>query len=232
MSENDLTMNGKEDENVLSRMVLSDRIKDFITESILSGMYMPGDRIVESTLARRLGVSQAPVREAIRDLVLLGFLETEPYKGTSVRIFSAEELNEVYLIRAALESLAARMAATRLTESDISKLQSLLNGMIEAGRQHNTQRMIRLDNDFHALVVQISGNKLLYQLWQTLRFRLWTIVTIRISSYDLLELAERHRNLFEALKSHDPDLAMRAMQHHIEDLGTPFEVPEPEGNNS
>ena len=69
-------------------------------------------------MARRLGVSQAPVREAIRDLILLGFLEAEPYKGTSVRSFSPEELWEVYTVRAALESLAARRAGTRVSVSD------------------------------------------------------------------------------------------------------------------
>jgi DNA-binding GntR family transcriptional regulator len=232
MSENDEPENGKEAENIILRMVLSERIKDFITESILSGVYKPGDRIVESALARRLGVSQAPVREAIRDLVLLGFLETEPYKGTSVRMFSAEELNEVYMVRAALESLAARLAATKVTEADLGELQSILDEMIEAGRENDTLRMTKLDNDFHGLIMEISGNKLLAQLWQTLRFGLWTIITTRITTYDLLMLAERHRELMKALQSRDPELAMRTMQHHIEDLGRPPEALEQEVLNT
>ncbi|NJN92643.1 MAG: GntR family transcriptional regulator [Anaerolineales bacterium] len=85
---------------ILPRLVLSEQIKDYIVEAILRADLKPGDRIVESALARQLGVSQAPVREAVRDLVLLGFLETEPFKGTSVRSFSPEELLEVYAVRA------------------------------------------------------------------------------------------------------------------------------------
>jgi DNA-binding GntR family transcriptional regulator len=99
-----LASNSKMETQHLPRIVLSERVKEYIVEAVLNGEMKPGDRIVESSLARHLGVSQAPVREAIRDLVLLGFLESEPYKGTSVRSFTAEELWETYTVRAALES--------------------------------------------------------------------------------------------------------------------------------
>ena len=106
----------------ISRVVLSDQIKEYIVNAILSGKFQPGERIVESALARQLGISQAPVREAIRDLVLMGFLESEPYKGTSVRSFTSDDLWEVYTVRAALESLAARLTAQRMKETDVEAL--------------------------------------------------------------------------------------------------------------
>lgn len=206
------------------RVVLSQHIKEYIIEAILNGKLNPGDRIVETALARQLQVSQAPVREAVRDLVLLGFLESEPYKGTSVRSFAPEELYEVYLVRAALESLAARMAASRLTEADVQTLREVLDEMIEAAQKNDAQRMVRLDNDFHETILQISGNRLLYQLWKTLQFGFWTIVTTRISNYDLEYLARRHEELIEALMTREPDRAAQAMQRHIEDLGKPPET--------
>jgi DNA-binding GntR family transcriptional regulator len=83
--------------------------------------------------------------------------------------------------------------------------------------------MVRLDNRFHETILQISDNQLLYQLWQTLQFGYWTIVTARSSSYDLEELARRHEALLEALATKDPHKAAEAMQHHIEDLGKPPE---------
>ena len=209
------------DEGLLPRVVLGDQIKEYVIEAILNGEFKAGDRIVASTLARRLGVSQAPVREAIRDLVLLGFLETQPFKGTSVRSFSPKELYEVYTVRAALESLAARLAATNLTDDDVQALRQKLDEMIQAAQAQDGQRMARLDNEFHATIMKISDNKLLCQLWQNLQFGYWTIVTTRMSSYDLEELARRHETLLEALSSHDPQLAADAMQHHIEDLGRP-----------
>ena len=88
MSSNQWQENNNAEDRRIPRVVLSDRVKEYIVEAVLNGELKPGDRIVESSMARQLGVSQAPVREAIRDLVLLGFLESEPYKGTSVRSFT------------------------------------------------------------------------------------------------------------------------------------------------
>lgn len=207
----------------IPRIVLSDRVKEFIVEAVLSGELKPGERIVESSMARELGVSQAPVREAIRDLVLLGFLESQPYKGTSVRSFTPEELWETYTVRAALESLAARLAATHLTGDDIEALQCILDEMMEAANRQDLDRLLQLDNHFHETILQISRNKTLYQLWKTLQYGTWSIVTYRMSSYDPAYLAARHQDLLDALKSRDPEKAMHAMQHHIEDMGKPPE---------
>jgi DNA-binding GntR family transcriptional regulator len=209
--------------DLLERVVLGDQVKQYVIEAIMGGEFQPGDRVVASSLARRLGISQSPVREAIRDLVLLGFLETEPFKGTLVRSFTPKELYEVYTVRAALESLAARLAAERLTQDDVQALQHTLDEMIHAAQEKDEKGMVRLDNRFHQTILQISGNQLLYQLWQTLQFGYWTIVTTRSSSYDLEELARRHEALLEALVTRDPQQAAVAMQHHIEDLGKPPE---------
>jgi DNA-binding GntR family transcriptional regulator len=200
---------------------LSDQVKEYIIQAILNGEFQPGDRIVESALARELGVSQAPVREAIRDLVLLGFLETEPYKGTRVRSFTPEELYEVYIVRAALESVAARQAATRITEDDFDELRAILDEMIETGKQGDYRETSRLNVAFHEVIMQASGNKLLYQLWKNIEFARWTVVTSLRSYLPLEDLARRHEILLEALLSRDPETAMKAMQHHIEDLGKP-----------
>jgi DNA-binding GntR family transcriptional regulator len=207
--------------SLLPRVVLSDRVKEHIVDAVLNGELKPGDRIVESSLARQLGVSQAPVREAIRDLVLLGFLQSEPYKGTSVRSFTYEELWETYTVRAALESLAARLAATHLTDDGADRLQGILDEMMEAAHQQDRDRLILLDNRFHETILEISGNRTLYQLWKTLQYGTWSIVTYRKSSYDPAYLAARHGELLEALRAGDPELAAHTMQHHIEDMGKP-----------
>ncbi len=214
----------------IARVVLSDQVKEYIINAILGGEFQPGDRILESALARKLGVSQAPVREAIRDLVLLGFLESEPYKGTSVRSFTSAELWEVYTVRAALESLAARLAVRRLSEADVEALEAILEQMLEAARADNREELTLLDNAFHEAILRISGNNLLYQLWKTLEFGRWTIVTYRVSEHDPEYLAARHRELLEVLKKRDPKAATRAMQHHLEDLGKPPGVSESESS--
>ena len=215
------TTEDEEAQDALERVCLSDRVKEFVINAIMNGELKPGQRIVESTLARRLGVSQAPVREAIRDLVMTGFLETEPYKGTSVRSLSREDLYEVYTVRAALESLAARLASRRVTDADLAMLRQILTAMVEAGRAHDMNGMIRLDIAFHEAILRLSGNKLLYNLWQTLRLGQWTIVTTRMREFQLEELARRHEELYQALASRKPVVAMRAMRRHIEEFGKP-----------
>jgi DNA-binding GntR family transcriptional regulator len=106
--------------------MLRDQIKDVIVERILDGVYGPGERIVEIRVAEEFGVSQAPVREALRELETLRFVESSPFKGAWVREVSDDELAEVYPIRAALEDVAARAAAVRLDGDVAEELQAVL----------------------------------------------------------------------------------------------------------
>jgi DNA-binding GntR family transcriptional regulator len=211
----------REDSGHVGRVMLSSQVKEFIIQAILSGEFEPGTRVVESSLARRLGVSQAPVREAIRELTATGFLEAEPYKGTSVCRFSLQDLQEVYAVRSALEQVAARLAAPRVTEADIACFEGILDEMIDAARRHDLRRMTKLDNKFHETIVQLSGNKMLRRTFHLLLLGYWTTITVRLSKLDLEELAARHKDLLEALKSRDPEPAAAAMQRHIEELGKP-----------
>jgi DNA-binding GntR family transcriptional regulator len=210
---------------VFPRMTLSQRVKEFIVRAILEGEYKPGDRIVETNLARRLSISTAPVREAIRELIIMGFLEAQPYRGASVRSFSPRDLWEYRSVRSSLESLAARQAAPRITETDVRQLQSILDQMIQAVQNSDTDNTIRLDNKFHETILQITENKLLYQVWKTLEFGIWTMVMYRMGQYEAGFLASRHKEVLEALKTRNPETAAVAMQHHIEDLGIPPETP-------
>jgi DNA-binding GntR family transcriptional regulator len=208
-------------QRTLNRKVLSDQIREFIADAILDGRFEPGERIIENAIANELGVSQAPVREAMRELVVMGFLESEPYKGTFVRKFTPEELNEVYTVRAALESLGARQAASRITERDATTLRDILEEMIAAAQAEDLHEMVRLNNLFHETIIQISGNKLLLQLWKSLEFGQWTILITSRSQLGLEYLARRHEALVEALLTRDSEVASEAMRQHIEELGTP-----------
>ena len=124
----------------IERRVLRDQVKSYLTNAILSGVYKPGERLVETRIAQQLGVSQAPVREAIRELELLGFLKSEPFRGASVRQLSTDELLEIYPVRAALEGVAARAAVTRLTEDDFAHLSELLGKMLAAAATTDRSR--------------------------------------------------------------------------------------------
>ncbi len=107
------------DETGITRSVLSEQVKGRLLQAILDGRYPPGARIVETRVAKEFGTSQAPVREALRDLEALGVVETAPFKGARVRQPSTEELLEAFDVRAILEGHGAVLATENITEDDL-----------------------------------------------------------------------------------------------------------------
>src|SRR5215210_7292864 len=118
----------------VNRPMLRDQIKDVIVERIIEGVYGPGERIIETRVAQEFGVSQAPVREALREIELLRLVVSEPFRGARVREVHAEELAEIYPVRAALEEVAARAAAPVLA-GKVEPLEAEVEAMRAAARQ-------------------------------------------------------------------------------------------------
>ena len=201
----------------ISRSVLSDQVKDRILQAILDGRYPPGARIVETRVARELGTSQAPVREALRDLEALGVVETAAFRGARVRRPSADELLEAFAIRAELESLGARLAIPRLTDEDLENLAGFLARMRRAAALGDPFAEATADAAFHSLVVERSGNATLARVWRTLEPFSRTYITIAASGTDRLRIADLHEPVLEALRSHDPELTVRVLHQHFRD---------------
>jgi DNA-binding GntR family transcriptional regulator len=201
------------------RRVLRDEIRDQLIEQILNGNLAPGERIVEMRIAQQFGVSQAPVREALRDLDLLGFVVSSPFRGAIVRQISVEELVQLYPIRAVLEGLAARHAASRIDAATVKKLEGLLATMRTAASRGDHRRAVEADFAFHLTIVEASGNRLLQQIWDRMRLATTTFLTVSKSHHSLREIVERHTSVVDALRTHDPDAAERALRLHIEEPG-------------
>jgi DNA-binding GntR family transcriptional regulator len=199
----------------VSRAMLRDQIKDVLVERILDGVYRPGDRIVETRIAQEFGVSQAPVREALRTLESLRFVVSEPFRGARVRSVTSAELAEIYPVRAALEEVAARAAAARLG-GDVSALAEELDAMRRAAAAHDVQEFIAHDVAFHRLIVEASGNGTLQQLWSSLHIDARTTVTLVKRVDELGEVAEAHVPVLDALAAGDARRAGRALRKHIE----------------
>ena len=203
----------------LTRTVLREQIRELLLERILKGELQPGDRIVELQIAQEFGTSQAPVREALRELQSLGFVEHEPYRGTRVRRITEEELAEIYPVRAALEELAAQEAASRL-DGKVEELEREFEAMREAADRDDLQDLAAHDATFHRLIVEAAGNQVLLDTWRTLRVEARVVVTALKTDIDLQELAELHRPLLEALKEGSPEKAGGALRQHFETLRT------------
>src|SRR5512141_2357516 len=152
----------------ISRNVLSDQVKDHLLQAILVGQYLPGSRIVETRVARELGISQAPVREALRDLEALGVGESTACQGARGRRAGKAELLEAYGVRAGLESLGARLALPRMLEADCAELQEYLDALKAAASAGDAHEEARIDARFHSRLIEIAGNRTLERVWRYL----------------------------------------------------------------
>jgi len=199
----------------ISRTVLREQVKDLLLQRIASGELKPGDRIVETRVAAELGTSQAPVREALRDLELLRLVESEPFKGARVRGFGDAELVEVFPVRAALEELAAKEATKRLA-GDVSGLEAEIDAMRDAARRGDINALVRHDIAFHRLVVEAAGNPILEQCWKSLGIEGPITITLYGTSVEPEEAAELHAPLIDAIRSGKPGAAGRAARRHVE----------------
>ena len=202
----------------IERKVLREQVKDYLIDAIVKGVIPAGERIVETRIARQLGVSQAPVREAIRELDLMGLVETEPFRGSYVRKLSRGDLEEVYAVRANLEGMAAAVAARKMSDDELADLAGMVARMEEAAARGDVRGMIAEDVLFHQRIVEAAGNRFLARLWTIVRMANWTFVTTRLAQDRLAELAQRHREVLRALEARDPLAAEQAMRAHMEQL--------------
>jgi DNA-binding GntR family transcriptional regulator len=202
-------------DTTISRNVLSAQVKERLLEAILDGRYPPGARIVETRVARELGTSQAPVREALRDLEALGVVETTAFRGARVRRPSAAELLEAFAIRAELESLGARLAIDRLTEDDLDELAGYVEAMQAAAESGDTRAEATADAAFHGRVVELAGNATLERVWRTLEPFSRTYITIVAPGADRRVIADEHVPVLDALRRRDPDLVVEVLHRHF-----------------
>jgi DNA-binding GntR family transcriptional regulator len=202
----------------LTRRILREQVKEVLLERILGGVYRPGERLVETRIAQELGTSQAPVREALRELEQLRFVESSPHRGARVREVSVEELGEIYPVRAALEEVAAREAAGRL-HGRTEPLAAELAAMRAAAVSGDLHAFVAHDVRFHRLIVEASGNTTLLEVWRTLHVEERTAITALATGIDLYELAEKHEPVLDALTRRDPERAGAVLRRHIEEFG-------------
>lgn len=184
------------------RQSTRDYIKEVLVDRILNGVYKPGERLIELTIAEELQTSQGPVREALRDLQALGLVESESYKGTRVRAITDREIDEAYQVRSVLEQLAAELAAPKL-KGKIEALQEEHDAFCQAARARDFKTYTEHDMEFHRRIVEASGNELLLSMWDSVvlegRFRL--TLMHRVGGDELENLAAAHTPILKALES-------------------------------
>lgn len=202
----------------LMRSVLADQVKEWLLDAILNGTYPPDSRIVETAVAKELGTSQAPVREALRGLEAIGIVEIAPFRGARVRRLEAAELLEAYVVRSAIEVLGARLAMARLTEDDIVELLAIGNQMQEAADASDGRKLAILDASLHERIMQLAGNRTLLRVWRSLEPMSRTYITLTGPRSDPQWSAALHDPILEAVRERDTEGVVRAIEGHFEEI--------------
>lgn len=211
------------DDRAISRNVLAEQVKDRLLEDILSGRFPANSRIVETRVARELGTSQAPVREALRGLEALGVVEISPFKGARVRHPSRSELLEAYAVRSELESLGARLGVGRMSDRDLAEIEGLLAAMERAADGDDRHAVALADANFHARILQLSGNATLERVWRSLEP--YSRTYISVAGADTHWTAGLHPRIVEALRTRDPEAVVGALKDHFEAAGSHLTEP-------
>jgi len=208
------------DVSAISRSVLAEQVKDRLLQDILSGRYPPDARIVETRVARELGTSQAPVREALRGLEALGVVQILPFRGARVRRPSASELLEAYAVRSELETLGARLAVPLMTDADLEGLVWLADEMQRAADAGDRHGVAVADASFHGRIVELTRNRTLLRVWRSLEPFSRTYITLVAPGADAHWTADLHLSIVDALRERDPEAVAGALRQHFDDVRT------------
>lgn len=196
---------------------LRDVVFNTLRQAILKGELKPGERLMEIQLAKRLGVSRTPIREAIRKLELEGLVVMIPRKGAEVAKITEKDLRDVLEVRCTLEELAVSLAANNIKKEDVAVLEAKNNEFIEAISKENVVEMAEADVNFHDAIYALTDNARLIQILNNLREQMYRYRFEYIKDSDKRKtLVEEHRVIIEALANKDTEAVKKAVRQHIE----------------
>lgn len=201
--------------NDLVKNTMRVNIRNFICTQIQKGIYKPGARIIETKLARELNVSQAPVREAILELSVMGLLEDRPYYGTYVRNLTPDDIEDIYYTRAFIEQYAAQRAAKNATAEQLLLFEPIISEMELTVQKNDKAAFVDPDMRFHELIMDCTCSKALKHVWQDLHFAVWTYLTSTVTKKSLDELLATHKEIYGYILRHEDQSAGAAMFLHI-----------------
>jgi DNA-binding GntR family transcriptional regulator len=201
----------------LENRTLREQVIDHLREEILSSRLPPGTELGEVALARSLGISRGPLREALGQLTAEGLVTIVPRRGAVVTRLSRREFVDAYQVREALESLALKLAVPRLRAAEKAELHELCEQMEREAAAGNTTRFFEINREFHRLLVAASGNRKLEAVHSQLIAQMGRLMSKSAELRGGLEQsAAEHRAILAAIDAGDPGLAARLLEEHIE----------------
>ncbi|MCZ2495362.1 FCD domain-containing protein [Xylophilus sp. Kf1] len=188
-----------------------------LQQAILAGRIAPGERIVEAELARQMGVSRAPVREAARRLESLGLLVSRPRHGFAVRTISARQVDDLYQVRITLELMSTALACQNATDAELASVVAKVDEMVAQADVLGQAERVALDLAFHAYLCELSRNHYLCKLFDNMQTEVRMFLALTEDTYgDRHALAETHRPIALALQARDVPRVQAALIHHLD----------------
>lgn len=189
---------------------------DAIEDMIVSGELLAGDRINESTLAERLGISRGPIREACRSLEQAGLLTSKTNRGMYVRKVTLDEARELYELRGAVAGLAGELIVERADDTEIEALQRLVDQMQVAAEEGATAQYYKLNLEFHDKLVQAAQNRALEETYRKIVNQLHLLRRQGLVQEGNLQISnDEHREIVSALARRDAPKAASALREHV-----------------
>lgn len=196
---------------------LAEEVADRLREGIISGAFRPGQQLHEVDLATSLGVSRSPVRDALLQLDHEGLVQLRRYRAAVVVGLTLRDIEEVYSLRSALETLAVRLAAERASDDNVAALDAAAKRLPSLASPGSALELAHFDIQFHDLIYHAAGHRRLSAHWSTLRPQVHRFLVSRnIVNHGYEALAgEDHQELATAIASRDPERAVVMIQRHL-----------------
>ena len=201
----------------LERPTLNQKVYQQLRRKLLNGELALGAQLDERILAEELGVSRTPLREAIGQLVKEGIIDYRPYRGNYVRTFTAKQVNDLYEVRKALESLAMRLAIRKLSQEHIEQIQAILDDVQAALVRGDIAAYTEADRRFHDTILHITGNETLIEALDRLAAQIQMVRTLANRDPEVVERTAHERpRILAALEARNADEAALLMEEHID----------------
>ena len=201
---------------LLQSSSLTTVVQQEIERAILVGEYAPGSKLIEATLAEKLGVSRGPVREAFRTLEEAGLVRQEKNRGVFVRDIPLDEAMEIYDLRAMMDEAVGRQLASTISAEQLKTVRGMVDAMERAVKSGQADQYHLLNLEFHDKLVEFTGNRKLTAIYRRLINELSLFRRLNLADAKLLPIsASEHRAIVKAIASGDPAAAAKAMRDHV-----------------
>ncbi len=199
----------------INKQSLEAQAADLLRRQILRGELKAAERLLETSIADRFGLSRGTIRAALRRLIEEGLVCHVPYTGYQVIDFSDHDLWELYTLRAALESLGTRLAALRINEQGIGELRAAFAQLVAAAESEDHEAADRLDRELHKLIVRLSGHERLLEHYVRVENQFRVYIALSNREVDAREICESHRDLVDSICAGDAERAEKLARANI-----------------